>query len=166
MAPYMQQAQIYICPADKMQIEFGNALVPKIRSYSMNGYLHGGIIGGGGQWAPPWPLDFMKRTSEFASPAQIFTLIDVEPASICYAPFVIPQYDAMPWFSAPGALHNNQAVISFADSHVETHRWRNPVNRVPKAVAGNPHSIPSDPDDVAYIRARAHNNVPSFAFPF
>jgi prepilin-type N-terminal cleavage/methylation domain-containing protein/prepilin-type processing-associated H-X9-DG protein len=160
-ANFMSQPETYICPADQSQIGYGNTFVRKIRSYSMNGYLHGGSIGGGDQWAPPWPMDFYKRVTEFTTPGDVFIFIDVEPMSICYAPFEIPMYIGNPWFSAPGAMHNNRAVLSFADSHVASHRWSSPINRKGNpGDFGQPHQLASDARDVTYVETYAHNPVP------
>jgi hypothetical protein len=51
--------------------------------------------------------------------------------------------------------------LSFADGHAETHRWRKPyLHPNDSDVNENPHTIvPSDFQDVAYVRARAHHLI-------
>jgi len=89
----------------------------------------------------------------------LFVFIDVEPLSICYTPFEIPIANSQSYFTAPGALHNkNAGVLSFADGHAESHRWKKPVLRTSTAaLASSPHPVLSNPLDVSYIRTRAHH---------
>jgi hypothetical protein len=85
--------------------------------------------------------------------------MDVEPASICYTPFEIPVANTQTYFTAPGALHGrNSGVLSYADGHAESHRWKKPVLRT-IALGPSPHPVPSDSQDVSYIRSRSHHLV-------
>ena len=151
----MKTLAIFRCPAERTVYTVGSRRVDKLRSYSMNDYLNGGVE----QYAPVPPVTFYKRNSGFIRPAELFVFIDVEPLSICYTPFEIPIADSQAYFTAPGALHDkNAAVVSFADSHSESHRWKKPVLRATtSALTANPHPVPSDPRDVRYIRSRAHH---------
>ena len=154
-AVYLKSAAVYKCPAERTVYTLGTRRVPKLRSYSMNDYLNGGAQ----QYAPVPPVTFYKRNSEFARPAELFVFMDVEPLSICYTPFEIPVSNTQSYFTAPAALHDKRsAVLSFADGHAESHRWRKPVLRTWNAgLMANPHPVQSDPQDVGYIRARAHH---------
>jgi len=155
---YLKTVAVYKCPAEKTTHRVGGRSVPKLRSYSMNDYLNGGAQ----QYAPIPPITFYKRASEFRRPAELFVFIDVEPLSICYTPFEIPTANTQSYFTAPGALHDkNSGVISFADGHSETHRWKRSVLRTTTSVlATNPHPVPSFSQDVSYIRARSHHLSP------
>ena len=95
-------------------------------------------------------------------PAVLFVFMDVEPLSICYTPFEIPDSNTQGYFTAPGALHDRKSgVLSFADGHSESHRWKKPVLRVTTAgLVSNPHPVPSDPQDVSFIRTRSHHLAP------
>ena len=154
-AGYLKTTAIYRCPAEHMVYTVGNRRVEKLRSYSMNDYLNGGVE----QYAPVPPVTFYKRSSAFRRPAELFVFMDVEPLSICYTPFEIPISDTQSYFTAPAALHDKKAaVLSFADAHSESHRWKKPVLRTfTAALSSNPHPVPSDPQDVRYIRSRAHH---------
>ena len=127
----------------------------KQRSYSLNDYLNGGAE----QYAPVPPVTFYKRSTEFRRPAELFVYLDVEPLSICYTPFEIPTSDTQAYFTAPAALHDQKTgVLSFADGHAESHRWKKPVLRVSNSsLVSNPHPVTSDPQDVNYIRTRSHH---------
>ena len=157
-AAYLKALAIYKCPAEQTFYTVGNRRVPKLRSYSMNDYLNGGAE----QYAPIPPVTFYKRNSQFGRPADLFVFIDVEPLSICYTPFEIPVVNTQNYFTAPGALHDSKSgVLSFADGHTEAHRWKKPVLRATTpALISNPHPVPSDRQDVSYIRARSHHLAP------
>ncbi|MBM3840034.1 MAG: prepilin-type N-terminal cleavage/methylation domain-containing protein [Verrucomicrobia bacterium] len=157
-ANYLRSIEVYKCPAERTVYTSGSRRLPKLRSYSINDYLNGGPQ----QFAPIPPVTFYKKNSEFGKPAELFVFIDVEPTSICYTPFEIPIRNNQDYFTAPGALHDKKSgVLSFADGHSESHRWRTPVLRVINSTpTGNPHPVRSDPVDVSYIRQRSHHLSP------
>lgn len=154
-AAYLKVGAVYSCPADNTSYLMGRRRVKKLRSYSMNDYLNGGAE----QYAPVKPIYFYKRNSDFYKPSDLFVFMDMEPLSTCYTPFEIPVQNSQQWFTAPGALHNRKsAVVSFADGHAETHRWKKPVLRVAtQNLIQNPHPVTSDPQDVSYVRTHAHH---------
>jgi prepilin-type N-terminal cleavage/methylation domain-containing protein/prepilin-type processing-associated H-X9-DG protein len=158
-APYISTAATYKCPAEKSTYKHGRTIVEKVRSYSMSDFM-----------APPnaeepmrgpipkgYPFPF-QRAVEILNPANTFAFIDVEPGSICFTPFEIPTSDNTQWFSAPGAMHGKGAVLSFADGHAESHRWKKPSNRK-VLVANMPHPSPTDKADVFWLRRRAHHLI-------
>ena len=100
----------------------------------------------------------MNKTGDVRSPANTFVFTDVEPASICFSPFFIPERDNATWFHSPGALHAKGAVLSFADGHTEAHRWRAPNMRTMKNNE-RPHPAPRHTNDVAWLRRKAHHDV-------
>ncbi len=155
--PIGSNPALYICPAERSFYTVGGKKVPKLRSYSMNDYMNGGAQ----QYAPVPPVFFYKRDSDFRRTAQLFVFIEAEPDSICYTPFEIPTSDFQPFFTAPGGLHGRHqtGVISFADSHAETHRWIKPGVR-PVNANSNPHPSPSDQSDVHYVRTLSHHLMP------
>jgi prepilin-type N-terminal cleavage/methylation domain-containing protein len=152
-APYLRTHAVYKCPAEGTVYRPGNRRVPKLRSYSMNDYLNGGAE----QFAPIPPVTFYKRASQFGKPAELFVFIDVDPWSICYTPFEIPVVNTQAYFTAPGSFHDKRSgVLSFADGHAESHRWKKPVVRT-TTTAANPHPVNSERQDVSYIRSRSHH---------
>jgi prepilin-type N-terminal cleavage/methylation domain-containing protein len=153
-APYLTDIGVYHCPGDKTIYKIGTRSVPKLRSYSMNDYLNGGVQ----EFAPRPPITFYKKSSEILEPSRIFVFIDVEPASCCYTPFEIPVMDNQAYFTAPGALHGKKnGVLSFSDGHTEAHRWTRPVLRTSSTIASRPHPVPSNTNDVQFIRLHAHH---------
>jgi type II secretory pathway pseudopilin PulG len=151
-AAYWKNAAVYSCPAEQTTYGMGMQRVRKLRSYSMNDYMNGGVQ----QFAPVPPVTFYKRNSHFRRAAEVFVFMETEPNSICYTPFEIPTSDFQTYFTAPGALHRKRsAVISFADGHSEAHKWKRPVLR--PMTSGSPHPVSSDPQDVRYIRTHSHH---------
>ncbi len=159
-APYISSAATYLCPAERSTFKHTKGVtVAKVRSYSMSDFM-----------TPPnaqepmrgpvpknYPLPFV-RGADVLEPSNTFAFIDVEPASICFTPFEVPVSDSSQWFSAPGAMHARGAILSFADGHTESHRWKKPSNR--KVLAVNmPHPSPTSADDVFWLRRRSHHLI-------
>ena len=150
--PYIKTVQTYKCPAERIVFKSGNTSVPKLRSYSMNFNFSP---------APePRLPSYIYKIDQALAPATTFVFIDVEPVSICYTPFLIPRTDTERWWHVPGALHNNGAILSFADTHTEYHRWKTPYNRSMDIQIPTDHPIArSDPVDVGWLRRRSHHIV-------
>src|SRR5688572_9996629 len=121
LGPYSKAPEIYRCPADKSQVLIQKRRVPRVRSVSMNVHL--------GSWvnclqddAAPWGV---QRLAEIPSPAGTFTFIDQHPDSISFIHFWVSRQTGsratIPSF--PSTSHNQAAVLSFADGHVERHKW-------------------------------------------
>jgi prepilin-type N-terminal cleavage/methylation domain-containing protein len=118
-ADYVKNPSLYKCPSDRDKLVLGNSAFPRVRSYAMNSYFG---------WALPlvsWNsaayMNFDKTADlGVADPAKIFVFSDMNPASICHSAFVV----SPDWFyHIPFAGHSRSGILSFADSHVETHRW-------------------------------------------
>jgi prepilin-type N-terminal cleavage/methylation domain-containing protein len=155
-AKYQKSVEIYNCPAERTTYPVKNRKVSKLRSYSMNDYLNGGKSAFN---AIP-PLYFYQKVSQLQRAAQTFLFIDCDPGTICFVPFEIPTAINRPFFTAPGALHGKKfGVLSFTDGHVEAHRWRKPYLHINDSdTSVDPHVlVPSDREDVAYIRSRSHH---------
>lgn len=151
-ARYVRDYHIYKCPAERTVFRRpGGVSVPKLRSYSMNDYI---TPPGDGSWGVKYHYN---TVSDMARPTTTFVFIDVEPGSLCYTPFRIPESDTEPWFSAPGAMHAKGTGVTFADGHAEVKKWKRPTYRAPNNT--NPHPSPSDRTDVMWLRRRAHHLI-------
>jgi hypothetical protein len=134
-ANYLKNAKVYTCPADVLNVKIGGVDYPKTRSYSMNSYLG---------WFGPWDSRlstayrvFRKQSEMLAQmPAGTFLFLDVNPKSICW-PFFGMHMSRESFFNWPGSHHNRSGVVSFADGHLETHRWKDP--RTIAAVSADYH---------------------------
>jgi len=135
--PYAPNVGLFKCPADPKMVwgqysvppnavPAGVQNIPTIRSMSMNGYLNP-ITNPANSPSPPQPLNggyrLMRKQSDLLKigPVNCFVFIDENPYSIndgwfCTNPGI--------WTDKPATYHNNCSGISFADGHVEIHRWR------------------------------------------
>ena len=121
-ANYIRAAKIYLCPTDRATVTVSGQTYPKLRSYSLNAYLG---------WAGNWDsrlsslYKVFKRQPELVQPVPsgVFTFQDVNPNSICW-PFFGVQMVQDSFFNFPNSSHGQGGVISFADGHVDSHRWR------------------------------------------
>jgi prepilin-type N-terminal cleavage/methylation domain-containing protein/prepilin-type processing-associated H-X9-DG protein len=124
LAPYSQVAALYKCPSDESRVRIGKKLVPRVRSISMNVYAGGLGKCGTATLVPYGP----QKESDIPNPSQLFVFIDEHPDSLEFVSFwshPAPGKGAMIG-SYPGSLHRGAATISFADGHVELHRWTDP----------------------------------------
>jgi prepilin-type N-terminal cleavage/methylation domain-containing protein/prepilin-type processing-associated H-X9-DG protein len=122
-ATYLPDAQVYRCPEDRSTVPLGRRACPKVRSYALNGYL------GWADWAPisfnsPQHWTFLKWSAiQPVSPANLFAFLDVAPGNVCLPGFITRMGTAGQFYHLPARQHNGQGPLSFADGHVESHRW-------------------------------------------
>ncbi|MEJ0088701.1 MAG: type II secretion system protein [Limisphaerales bacterium] len=140
-APFLPGERIYKCPADKSRWPLWSAsgslanMVEEIRSYSMNCYM--GTAGIVTPVTTNAAYRMYLKTSQINadSPLNRFVFIDVNPANICTPAFGVDM-DLNTWIHYPSGLHNRRGVLSFADGHVEVHRWLNSLT-MPKLISGS-----------------------------
>jgi prepilin-type N-terminal cleavage/methylation domain-containing protein/prepilin-type processing-associated H-X9-DG protein len=151
-APYLGNPAIYKCPADQARIEFEGQRITKIRSYSLNSYL--GWALDPGLYHRPDTMEFEKTADlSLADPSNLLLFLDVNPESLCMPAFVVRTGTSEVFFHVPGAYHNEGGVVSFADGHIDHHRWKDPRTLTSSTIfhwnisAGNP--------DLAWLRERA-----------
>jgi prepilin-type N-terminal cleavage/methylation domain-containing protein/prepilin-type processing-associated H-X9-DG protein len=153
-ANYLRAAKIYLCPTDRETVMIGGKPYPKIRSYALNAYLG---------WIGPWDTRLSSAHKVFQKhgqlvpllPAGFFTFQDVHPNSICW-PFFGVQMAQEYIFNWPNSSHNRGGVVSFADGHVDYHKWRD--QRTLTAYSADYHkhqdSSPNN-QDLAWLRERS-----------
>jgi prepilin-type N-terminal cleavage/methylation domain-containing protein len=141
-------AALYKCPADesKWSVTEGGDKVLELRSYSLNSYIG---VSGANLLEPlvqdPGYRVYMKSSQLAAdSVANRFVFMDVNPASICTPGFGVDM-TAETFIHVPSDLHRGAGVVSFADTHVESHKWLDPRTRmgIPPDDQFIPHGIPS-----------------------
>jgi prepilin-type processing-associated H-X9-DG protein len=121
---------IYKCPDD-------TALSPaqkkagwtsRLRSVSMNAYLGPSEAGEEGRKPSQNQFDDRQpqilKTLGIPQPSQMFVTLDENANSINDGCYVNKSSDTEGWTDAPASYHNGACTISFADGHVELHRWR------------------------------------------
>lgn len=123
-APFLASVKPYKCPADRSLWPIGGKMVAELRSYAMNCYQ---AIPSANLMAPinlsAGYRVYMKSTDLAVDlPANRFVFIDVNPASICTPAFGVDM-SLQTFVHYPSSLHGGLGVVSFADSHVESHKW-------------------------------------------
>jgi prepilin-type N-terminal cleavage/methylation domain-containing protein/prepilin-type processing-associated H-X9-DG protein len=146
---------VYHCPADRATVK-GNASVPRLRSYSIEGWLGANFNYNDGMFWPDPAVTrgYVYKTRDsiltWPGPADIFAFIDDNEQTIDDGIFVIPE-DV--WYDCPADRHSQGANLSFLDGHAEHHRWSSPMN-----AAHWPKPNPGDARDHSWLVARLPTN--------
>ena len=162
---YLKNPQIYHCPADNHPSgTLGNV---NIRSYEMNAhigwqpmYTYESRLGEGNAWFHYWTYHKYPQIVT-PKPADLFVFQDVNPLSICY-PFFGVYMVKEAFFNFPAAYHNRGGVLTYADGHVEPHRWVDSRTINPHPVDFHTHneSSPNNPD-LYWLRQRTTSPGPA-----
>ena len=137
---------IYKCPSDQSIAQNG----PRLRSISMNA-LVGDPLANPNRFNPSW-RQFLKM-SAFSQPSNFYVFIEEHPDTINDGYFV-NTWDRIRWGNLPGSFHKAAANMSWADGHVERHRWNsNTVRPAVKGGVGNGFA-PSPVTDYLWLRER------------
>jgi prepilin-type processing-associated H-X9-DG protein len=120
VGPYVKNAGVYKCVADKSTALVNGAQLPRVRSMSMNCWM--------GPNSPAWngePFQvFAKLTSILTpSPSDGIVFIDERSDSIDDGYFAIDEVTAQ-LVNLPAGYHNSASGVTFADGHAEIHKWR------------------------------------------
>ncbi len=147
LGPYANRAtRIYKCPADLEPAPNG----PHIRSMSMNA-----MVGNPGELTNsfnPLYVQFLKK-SAITKPAAIFVFLD-ENADTLNDGFFVNRLEDYVWGNLPGSYHDGAANFSFADGHLERHRWQTAAIIRPVHRARIP-PFPADPrTDFDWLKER------------
>ena len=158
-ASYVRTIGIYKCPADRAEWNYRGRMEDELRSYAMNMFMATGngnveepLIG-----APTFKVYSKVNMVANDLPADRFIFMDVHPNSICTPAFGLDM-SVDEWIHMPSALHG-PGVVTFADSHVESHKWVDPVT-LRGCPNGNPHgnSAPGS-KDLQWVRAHATSRL-------
>jgi prepilin-type processing-associated H-X9-DG protein len=141
---YSASLGVWKCPDDKSTSTHGGKVHPRVRSLSMNA-----MIGTyeGDFWSPEQRI--FNKESDFVDPVKTFVLADTSEESIRSGLFgftpqnllALPSTSSLIWAAVPASRHRGSATFTFADGHVELHRWRDP--RTAKAlgyITTSPHN--------------------------
>jgi prepilin-type N-terminal cleavage/methylation domain-containing protein/prepilin-type processing-associated H-X9-DG protein len=157
MATYNPSAKIYKCPADKSI---------NVRSVAMNCRMNPTRIGGGEpaftQGGNKVYKTFLKY-DDIRYPTRIFVILDERSDSINDGFFGVDMSNTgelngegavKPYWIVdyPATFHSQSANVSFADGHVEFHKWVQPTTLVPKGQARPGSWTCSDDKDIQWIQ--------------
>jgi len=138
LAPYLSgDTAVFKCPSDRSVAENG----PRIRSMSMNS-----LVGDPGELTNqfnPQMVQFFKMT-EIPTPADIYVFLDEHPDTINDG-FFMNRWEDYVWGNLPASFHDGAANLSFADGHVESHRWILADTRRPGVKGGASGTFPAAP---------------------
>jgi hypothetical protein len=127
-ATYLKTHRVYRCPSDPTRVlrfpaRPASGKTTTTRTYAMNCYLNPvGIVSN--IVAPSGRNRLYLKSTDIDSPADRYVFIDGNPQSICCPAFMVNAQPSQSFFHYPGFLHKGAAVVSLADGHIETHRWR------------------------------------------
>ena len=149
--PYSKTQGIYKCPADNYLAKQGNAMLPRLRSISMNAYLEGHDYSRSikSAWYPNFRCYNKLADIVEPSPAGLFVFVDEHPDSINDGWLIIqPNTPALWGNDLPASYHNGACGFSFADGHSEIHKWMEATTRarVEKREHGTFPGTPKDRD--------------------
>ncbi len=159
MAAYNPSAKIYKCPADKSI---------NVRSVAMNCRMNPTRVGEG---KPAFTQGGNKAYKTFLKfddiryPTRIFVILDERSDSINDGFFGVDMSNTgdlngegtvKPYWIVdyPATFHSQSANVSFADGHVEYHKWVQPTTLVPKGQARPGSWTSSDDKDVQWLQER------------
>ena len=144
LLPYVKTISVLKCPADHRFGKFQDGTTgPSLRTVSMNGTVGTACAswenGGGHRGRPELetrasyltgtPNDPQynryNKLSAIAQPrpARLWVFLDESPLILNDGAFGVSMRDLV-WYDVPGAYHNRAGCFSFADGHVELHRWK------------------------------------------
>ena len=114
---YTPGVGIYHCPADKSLTADGSRL--RFRSCSIEGYI------GGYETLEPNGYYVIRLTQIVKpGPSGVFVFIDENENSINDGKMTMRYAPDTTWVDMPSSRHQNGAVLSFGDGHVERWRWK------------------------------------------
>jgi len=149
LGKYLQNAEVFKCPADKSTVKVGRETLPRIRSISMSqSFGRNPRQGGGaGQWLPYTSFRTYAKESDMGIPgaSDLFVFLDEHPNSINDAAFAVKcdaRAGSARMIDWPASYHNGAAGFAFGDGHAEIKKWLDKRTIVPHK---NSNGMPSPP---------------------
>ena len=179
LGKYLQNAEVFKCPADKSTVKFGGETLPRIRSISMSQSFgrnpsqkdSRGKTGGAGQWLPYSMFRTYLKEADMGlpGPSNLFVFLDEHPNSINDAAFAVrcdlrgASATMIDW---PASFHNGAAGFAFGDGHAEIKKWVDKRTIVPHKNSGGMPNPPGGLNrpapnslDVAWMQDRASARI-------
>jgi prepilin-type N-terminal cleavage/methylation domain-containing protein/prepilin-type processing-associated H-X9-DG protein len=138
---YVQNPKVYRCPGDKSG---------RVRSMSMNCYMNGR-----GKWQNANCVTF-KTLGEIQNSVNTWVFMDEREDSINDGYFGVEMISQYTIVDYPASYHDGAGVVTFADGHVEKHRWVEATTR-PPLVSGehlSPRFTSTDDRDMKWLTER------------
>ncbi|MGA2656094.1 MAG: prepilin-type N-terminal cleavage/methylation domain-containing protein [Verrucomicrobiota bacterium] len=119
---------IYKCPADRYLCVENGQQMPRVRSFSMNGFLEGYGFSRtrSSNWYPKYLCynTMADIAGSLPGAVNLFVTADEHPDGIDDAWLITDPTTPNEWFNLPASYHNGAAGFSFADGHAEIRKWR------------------------------------------
>jgi len=130
---YNRSEPIYRCPADK--VSFNNTSGQRVRSYAVNGMM--GDNRNSASDVHPGVRENLRFTDvQRPGPSAASLFVDEQADAIPSLSSIDDGYYAIElgskgpnWRNIPASRHGNGGQLSFADSHAERLKWREPTTR-------------------------------------
>ncbi len=123
---YLTSPKVFKCPSDLSGFKTASGVVPRNRSYSING-----AMGKSTMFHQPNcpPYKFVIKLSDVTAPGPtaVYFLIDEHENSINdshFYPFTNLKTYQNRWLDAPSGRHGNATGFAFVDGHSEIHKWQ------------------------------------------
>jgi len=139
LAPYLNHSvEVWHCPADKNTVtkpptyyyNKPSQKLPLARSISMNSWLNTAITTDEAKGYPDYYKNIRKISDMVdPNPSKTFVILDERAESIgdgWFGVTMAARGRLAEFWSLPASYHNGACNFSFADGHVETHKWRDP----------------------------------------
>ena len=125
--PYVNNLQVYKCPADKATTRgpYNTGGVPLVRSMSMNCWMNAINTWKQDRATGVHPVRNFRVQGNIITPSATWVTIDENPASINDGWFVCDP-TTTDWVDIPATYHNAAGGLSYADGHSEIKKWRDP----------------------------------------
>ncbi len=128
---------IWRCPSDTTQVYTNGSsggMAPRLRTYSMSDVF------GTGMWLPNTTYKVYGKLSEITNASSTCVFIEEHPNSINDGAFSLRMANGLADASVqlvdiPASMHAGAGTLSFADGHVEIHKWRGTVDQPPVSLA-------------------------------
>jgi prepilin-type N-terminal cleavage/methylation domain-containing protein/prepilin-type processing-associated H-X9-DG protein len=169
LGKYLQNAEVFKCPADKSTVRVGRETLPRIRSISMSqSFGRNPRQGGGaGQWLPYSSFRTYAKEADMGIPgaSNLFVFLDEHPNSINDAAFAVKcdaRGSSARMIDWPASFHNGAGGFAFGDGHAEIKKWLDPrtivshknSNGMPSPPGGLNRAAPNS-KDVEWMQDRA-----------
>ncbi len=153
LGEYAQNPSLFKCPADRSTARMSGRFHPRVRSISMNAYVGRVIncLGNDPVWVGP------VTVNQIPNSAGQFVFLDEHPDSLGGIAFWLsPARGLMARIlSFPSGLHQRATTLSFADGHVETHRWLDPRTLPPvQSASGLAETESPNNPDIDWLQQR------------
>ena len=162
LGPYVKNHRIFKCPADRSVTQLADAKAfPRVRSYSMNGFMGTIDLDNGGSGAS---ATFLKRSDLTKVPrTEFIVFMDDHEDSLTDCLFFLDRdinWEA--WVHVPASRHDGSGVMSYTDGHAEIHRWRDPRTLVPVKGVFQGGALATGSRDWRYVWERLTKGTAAF----